>query len=115
MATPAIHVYNYNSQSVPQLGGMDAVVLNYMQNPFVASAVVDIISGTANFAIEFSTDDMSGLPSTFRWLTLPGITSGQTATLQYTINFPVTAVRLNLATLTGLTRFTVIQSPASTR
>ena len=108
----ATHRYSYKVGSIQQLGGQDVVCLNYLQNPFMASAVVDIVSGNANYAIEFSTDEMSGNPNTFRWLAVSGL-SNQTQSQQFSINFPVTAIRINLANLTGETRLSVIQAPGS--
>lgn len=111
MAT--IQRYTYKVGSIQQLGGQDVVTLNYLQNPFTVTVLIDIVSGLANYAIEFTTDDMSGDPSQFRWNALPSAPAGQTTTNLYTLNFPVTAIRLNLASLTGELRLSAIQSPGS--
>ncbi len=102
--------YAYKVGTIQALGGQDIVNLNELQAPFNASILVDIVNGVANYSIEFTTDDISGKnPAAFRWIPVTGVTPGQTATLQYTLNFPVTAVRLNLASLTGEVRLSVIQ------
>ena len=92
------------------LGGQDIVNLNELQAPFLASLFLDIVSGTARFSFEFTTDDVMGKnPANFRWTPVTGVAPGQSTTLQYTLNYPVTAVRLNLASITGEVRFSVIQ------
>jgi hypothetical protein len=113
-SSSAIHRYVYKLGTVP--GGQDVVSMNYMQNPFTALALVDIVSGAAQYGIEFTTDDIDGDPTAFRWTFLPTAPAGQNVTAPYKIeDFPVTAIRLNFGAITGEVRFTVIQSPNSTR
>jgi hypothetical protein len=107
----AAHYYNYPLGTVP--GGQDLVNLNELQNPFTVSAFVDIVSGSAQYSIEFTMNDTTGDPTTFRWAPLPSAPAGQTASAIYPINSPVTGIRLNLDSVTGDVKFTVIQSPAS--
>lgn len=107
----AIHRYVYPLGTVP--GGQDTVNLNWLQNPFMASALVDIVSGSAEYSLEFTADDTSGEPSAIRWIELPSAPAGQHATAGFKIDFPVTAIRLNLAHNTGEVRLTVIQAPGS--
>ena len=108
----AVHIYTYPLGTLP--GGQDTVSMNYLQNPFTAMAMVNVLSGTASYGIEFTVDDASGNPSLPSWFPLPSAPPGQTASAAYPItNFPVTAIRLNLAANSGPVRFTVIQSPAS--
>ena len=109
----ATHRYDYKLGAI---GGMDTVGLNFMQNPFTVLAVVDIVSGAAQYSIEYTVSDIDGDPTAFRWFTLPSALAGQAASAAYPIvNFPVTAIRLNLDSITGEVQFTVIQSPASNR
>lgn len=96
------------------LGGQTLISMDYLKIPFQASALVDLVDGTVNYSIEFTTDDVVNMlgdsnPADFRWLPLPGIPAGQTGTLQATIGFPVTGVRLNIQSITGEVRFSVIQ------
>ena len=111
----AIHRYTYNLGTLP--GGQDIQSMDFMQNPFTALAVVYIVSGAVQYSIEFTTSDIGGSdPTLFDWLPLPGAAPGQTASAAYPItNFPVTAIRLNLDSISGEVRFTVIQSQNSTR
>ncbi len=104
----AIQRYRYLVDKVT-LGGQEVVNLNYLQLPFQASVVVDIVNGAANYALEFTHDDIN-LDPPYRWLTdalkLP---AGQTSSGIFLVDFAVTAVRLNLQSLTGEVRFSVIQ------
>lgn len=110
----AIHRYVYPLGTNP--GGQDIVSMNFMQNPFTALALADIVSGAAQYGIEFTLDDLDKDPTLFRWFPLPGAPAGQSSSAAYPItDFPVTAIRLNFGAITGEVRFTVIQSPNSTR
>jgi hypothetical protein len=96
------------------LGGLDVINLNYIQTPFQASVMVDIVSGTANYAIEFTHDDLMKDPP-YRWLTdTVRLPAGQTLSGIFLIDSPVTAVRLNLQSFTGEVRFSVIQGMGTT-
>ena len=88
--------------------------------PFQASILVDLLSGQITYAVEYTTDDLDkGNPTTWRWLPTAGFPYGTTANaadptaapnpLQWTLNFPVTAIRLNIQNLTGTVNFSVIQ------
>jgi|WetSurMetagenome_2_1015567.scaffolds.fasta_scaffold38855_3 hypothetical protein len=97
------------------LGGQDVVNLDYIKLPFQVSVVVDIVSGVANYGIEFTIDDVSGDPATFRWIAdTVSLPNGQTASGIFLVNSPVTALRLNLQSFTGEVRFTVIQPIGTT-
>lgn len=92
------------------LGGQQPVNLDFYKIPFQASVLVDLVSGSVNYAIEFTTDDLAtNTLDLLRWNTVPNLPAGQTTTQQYTVNFPVTAVRLNIQSLTGEVRMSVIQ------
>lgn len=93
------------------LGGQTLVSMDHMKIPFQASLNIDIVSGTANYAVEYTTDDIYGTvdPATFRWLPLPDFPSGSTSSTIKNLNTAVTAIRMNLQSLTGEMRFTVIQ------
>ena len=106
----AIQRYTYKLANIPALGGQDVVNLNHLQAPFNTSILVDVVSGAVSYSIEFTTDDLTAkTPAQLRWVPVTGVTPGQTNTLQYTLNYPVTAVRLNIASLTGEVRLSVIQ------
>jgi hypothetical protein len=95
------------------LGGQAAIVLDDAKVPFLVSAHIDIVSGSAEFDVEYSTDDLAGpnapFPPDVRWASI----GGGAATALVGLNVPISAVRLNLKTLTGEVRFTVIQGTKS--
>jgi hypothetical protein len=104
----AIQRYTYLAGKVT-LGGQEVVNLNYLSLPFQASVVVDIVSGTANYALEFTHDDITLNPP-YRWLVdQTKLPAGQTASGIFLVDFAVTALRLNLQSFTGEVRFSVIQ------
>lgn len=110
---PVVRRYTYRVNSTV-LGGQLPISLDYLKIPFQASVLVDLVSGAINYAVEFTTDDLVNIlgnsdPAQFRWLTLPNLPAGQTATAQVTIGFPVTGVRLNIGAMTGEARLSVIQ------
>lgn len=108
--TLAIRVYNYQNLT----GAQDGINLNWMQNPFTVTAAVDFVTGKAQYGIDYSVDQIDNVKlGDFRWF--PWIAPGQTVSGVYSLTMPVTAIRLNLNSNTGLTRFTVIQAPNSTR
>lgn len=95
------------------LGGQAAVVLDDAKIPFLVSAHIDIVSGAADWEVEFTTDDLTGPKAPVladqRWFAMNG---GQ-ANMLLGLNIPITGVRLNLKSLTGEVRFTVIQGTKS--
>ena len=108
----SIHYYDYKLGTQP--GGQDLINLNEIQNPFTVSAFVDIVSGIASYGIEFTMDDTTGDPSSFRWAPHPAVPAGQSASAIFSLsNLPVTGIRLNFGAITGEVKFSVIQSPAS--
>jgi hypothetical protein len=109
----AIQRYTYSASEVV-VGGQDVVNLDYIKIPFQASVLVDLVSGSVDYAIEFTTDDISGDPATFRWNTVPNLAAGQTTTQVYKLDFPVTAIRLNIQSMTGEARISVIQGLGTT-
>jgi hypothetical protein len=103
-------IQRYRYVNTINLGPQDVCALNHLQAPFNASILVDVVSGRVSYSLEFTTDDLTTVaPNNQRWITLPSITPPLTATQQYTLNFPVTAVRLNLAANDGEVRLSVIQ------
>lgn len=109
-----IQRFVYKAGTVMTPDGQDVVTLNYLQLPYTVGIVADVVSGAADYTIEFTTDDMSGCAADFRWNVLPGLVYWQSDPLiQYTLLFPVTAIRLNIQSLTGELRLSVIQAPSS--
>lgn len=103
------------------LGGQYPIFMDYRRESFGVGIFIDIVSGTANYSVEFTTDDVSGItynndsadPSTFRWHEITEFASPQTTSKYALFNVPVAAIRLNLTSLTGEVRMTAIQGRSS--
>lgn len=96
------------------LGGQYPISLDYMKTQFLASAIVDIVSGAAEYSIEYTVGDFTNILgnskfSDLRWHELPGLPAGQTETQLVKIDYPITGIRLNIQSMTGSLEFTVIQ------
>lgn len=100
--------YTYNVANTV-LGGQDVINLDPFKLVFNVAVLVDIVDGDANYSIEFTHDDMTADPATFRWHTDASLPQGQVATGVFAITTPVTAIRLNLGALSGEVRLSVIQ------
>lgn len=111
MAIPGRYFYTYKLGT--PAGGQDIVYLNHLQNPFTVSALIDIVSGSAEYGLEFTLDDPKTDPASYRWFYLSEVPQGQKASKLFEVKAPVTAIRLNLNSNLGEVRLTVIQSPAS--
>ena len=97
------------------LGPQTFVNLDWTKIPFQASVLVDVQSGAASYGVEYTTDDIFGTadPNTLRWIPSSVLPYGTTATGEWTVNFPVMAVRLNIYSMTGVINLTVIQGISS--
>jgi hypothetical protein len=104
----AVKRYTYKVGET-SLGGQQVINMDYLQLPFQASILVDIVDGDANYAVEFTADDLTGDPAMFRWWTDSAFPEGQTATANFTLNSAVTGIRLNLSSITGEVKLSVIQ------
>jgi hypothetical protein len=92
------------------LGGQDIINLDNLKIPFHASVLVDVVSGLANYAVEFTLDDLIGTPPlSVRWMPTVEFPAGTTTTKAMPINYIVTGVRLNIQSMTGEIRFRVAQ------
>ena len=110
--------YSYNPVTTV-LGGQQVINMDWNVVPFQASLLVDLVSGSITFGVEYTTDDINkGSPLTWRWLPTAGLPYGTTVNVapgatpqpqQWTLTFPVTAVRINIQALTGPVNFSVIQ------
>ena len=117
MAQPRRYVYK---ASTLVAGAQDVINLDWNIVPDRTSIVVDLVVGETTFSVEYTLDDINkGTPDSWRWLPTAGFPYGTTvdvsvgappAPMQWTLPFPVTAVRLNILTLVGgPLNFTVIQ------
>lgn len=100
--------YKYNVGTTV-LGGQDIINLDPFKLVFNVSVLVDIVSGEANYAVEFTCDDIEGNAENVRWLMDDSLPQNQTSTSIFAITTPVTAIRLNLGALSGEVRLSVIQ------
>lgn len=110
---PVVRRQKYSLSEVT-LGAQHPISLDYMKTQFLASAAVDIVSGTAEYLIEYTVGDFTNILgdskfSDLRWHALPGLSEGQTETQLVKIDYPVTGIRLNIQSMTGTLEFTVIQ------
>lgn len=87
------------------------IALDGWTSPFNVALSVRV-TGTVNYTVQYTFDDImfnNWIPSTGNWVNHPSLT-GQTATLDSNIAYPVMAVRIIQNSGTGSTVFTVIQA-----
>jgi hypothetical protein len=90
------------------LGGQEIINLDpFARQIFNASFHVDLVSGTMSVRPEYTMDDVTGDPAALRWH--PLLTDALTKTTLFGILDAVTAVRLNIDSITGEIRLSVIQ------
>lgn len=110
----AIRQYVYKAGSAV-LGGQDVINLDCSKLIFQTTVIVDIVSGSASWGLQFTGDDIlyTGLTplniGSVRWLTDASFPQGQTTSGIFRLDTAVSAIRLNLTALTGELRLTVIQ------
>ena len=103
----AVRRYTYIAETTV-LGGQEIINLDPSKLLFEVSVLVDIVSGDANYSIEFSMDDVES-PGGMRWFSDAMLPQGQSATGLFKLTTAITAIRLNLQALTGEVRLSVIQ------
>lgn len=70
------------------------------------------VTGTVNYTVQYTFDNVFAStfnPATANWVDHPSLT-GQVVTKDSNIAYPVTGIRLSVASGTGTTRLTVIQA-----
>ena len=110
---PTVKHQNFDSASTV-LGGQEPVCLDYATTSFLVTAVAEVVSGDASYSIEYTMDDIAGTPAdsdpaAFHWLPLPDLPEGQTETKLVKIDYPVAGIRINIQSVTGELRFSVLQ------
>jgi hypothetical protein len=89
------------------------IILDTYRAPFSVGIGVTK-TGTVSYSVQYTYDDVfssSFDPTTAGWFTMSGFPGGTAASADGTISSPVTAVRLNAATITsGSLVMTVIQA-----
>jgi hypothetical protein len=96
-------------QTITTTGAQLMQPLELYGSNFQVTVSAAIISGTATYTVEFSTDDPYDPTVTMVWFPHPSLTS-QTVNNISNIAFPVRAVRINVATNTGSIRFGILQA-----
>jgi hypothetical protein len=116
MTVDIVKRYTYkNSSGTVVLGGQDIINPDILKVPFALSVLVDVVSGTASFGVEYTTDDIStDEPSNMRWHYTDEIPGGTSDTIRKTIGYPATGIRLNIRAFTGEIRLSVIQGLGTT-
>ncbi len=85
-------------------------MLDHLQSPFNASYAVVLVGATATFGVQFTLDDPNNANVTPVWFNDATNGTGVTASAVGNYTFPVRALRLNVAALSGGTiRFVVLQ------
>lgn len=96
-------------QSYTTTGAKTAVALDYFQTPFNASVFAFLVSGSATFAVQFTADPIDDATITPRWFDDANLPTGTTASGASNYMFPVRAVRINIAVISGVLEFKVLQ------
>jgi hypothetical protein len=90
------------------------IILSHYLNPFSVGIGVTL-SGTASYSVEYTYDDIFAASfdaNTAQWFTMSGLAVGTNASKDGVLSIPVTAVRLNAASLNGTLTMTVLQAGA---
>jgi hypothetical protein len=97
---------------VLRAAGVSAPIpLDVNQSPF-SVGLGATISGTATYTVQYTFDDVfaSGFdPSAAAWISHTGLTD-KTTSADNSLTYPVTAVRLNVASVSGSVTLNVIQA-----
>lgn len=91
-------------------GAKTPYILDYAQSPFNVSVQV-VLEGasTATYGVQYTLDDPDETRWTPVWTDDANLPTGQTANGVSNYLFPVRAVRINIAAISGTVRFTTIQ------
>lgn len=83
---------------------------DYAVAPFQATAAAIIVDGTAEYAIQYTLDDLNNTAITPRWLDTAEAPTGTSTTKVIAVTFPIRWLRINIAVITGTLEFKIIQS-----
>ena len=103
MANPSYRTYNTTGEKEPWNA-------DWMIAPFNVTASAVIVSGGANYSIEYTLDDLNDLSVTPRWLATEGAPAGTTTSKTISLTFPVRFLRINIAVITGTVELKLLQS-----
>lgn len=96
-------------QSYTTTGAKTPVALDWTISPFNASVFAYLVSGSATFAVQFTADPIDDATITPRWFDDANIPTGTTASASSNYMFPVRAVRINIASISGVLEFKILQ------
>lgn len=103
-------------QQISTSGAATAVILDWTQTPFNASIAVTILTGSCTYGVQYTLDnpnsaiDLGSANTTVTWqgdVNIPASTT--TTAISGNYMFPVRAVRLNVASISGIVQLAVIQ------
>jgi hypothetical protein len=106
MARPVRQTYDVETIV---LGGQTPVSSDYIPLTATTIAVV-IVTGTAEYSVEFTLDDVNDPNVTPRWLSFTDFPTGTTETKYAAFAYPVVFIRINIAALTGILEFKIAQA-----
>lgn len=97
-----------NTISTTGVSASSPMIINTNVNP-VNLGFVAVVSGTvSSYTIQYSMDDPNSTTGLTNWFATS--ISGASATANGNITYPITALRINIATGTGSVALTVTQS-----
>lgn len=99
-----------SSQRYTTTGAKLAYIMDYSQSPFNATVGV-VLEGaaTATYGVQYTLDNPNDPAVTPVWFDDVNLPAGQSANGVSNYMFPVYAVRINIAAISGALRFIVIQ------
>lgn len=100
MANPVYVTYTTTGAKTP-------INLDYYITPFNVGVGV-YLTGTATYAVQYTFDDLSGT-ATVRWFDDGNLPTGTASSGTTNYAFPITAIRVNIAALTGDLEIKVLQ------
>lgn len=101
MANPSYRTYTTTGEKDPWNA-------DWLIAPFTTTIGAIIVSGAAEYAIEFTLDDLTDTAVTPRWIAFADAPAGTTVSKVIHANFPVRFVRINIAVITGSVEFKII-------
>ena len=78
-------------------------------SPTTTTIETVVVSGTAQYSVEFTLDDLNDLGTTPRWVAFADAPVGTSTTKAFHVEYPVRFVRINIAVITGTVEFKIIQ------
>ena len=102
MALPVYRSYTTTGEKEPW--NADWIVA-----PFLVSVTTVIVSGAAQYAIQYCIDDLNNTAVTPRWIDTTDAPAGTSTTKTITLTSPIRFLRINIAVITGTVELKIIQ------